>query len=129
MNHLHQMEESFDEKFGKATPQELEEIKEQKYDETQTDCAGCDGCIYNIFWREQIKGFYRLQHIKFLEEQVERFKELLKKSEGNIEKLDEVDERSRMTNRLNENLQSGYRIGLLDQRNYYQQLLSELKDK
>lgn len=48
-------------------------------------------------------------------EEIERWvKEHRLKNENAIDKLEEVDERARITNRLNENLQMGYQIALSD---------------
>jgi hypothetical protein len=50
-------EREFDAKFGKPTDEDLAAAMEQDFDEESTDRAGCDGCDYNVWWREQIKRF------------------------------------------------------------------------
>jgi hypothetical protein len=48
--------ERFAQKFGKASDEELASVVEQGF-ELRPNSAGCDGCDYNIFWREEIWKF------------------------------------------------------------------------
>lgn len=50
-------EVAFDEKFGKAIPEELANLALDEF--SRTDKAGCDGCEYNIWWRERIKDWIK----------------------------------------------------------------------
>lgn len=80
--------EEFDKKFGYSSEEETKEYIEADFDKTKLASAGCDDCLYNHFWRAEIKEYISTllskERNKVLDEVIEKLpkRQLIETEDG-----------------------------------------------